>query len=197
MDDPNECFENAAAATQDVKVYSFPIKVKEKKFRLRFVDTPGIGDQRGADRDKYNCERILGVISQFTEIHGFCLLLKPGNARLDIFLNYCITQLLSRLESSAVDNILFVFTNSRGENFTPGKTYTSLSVLVRQFEENGTTLIPLSKKNMFCFDNEAIRYAGAIKNGVELDEFVYSATQLSWTKSSNELWRLVESQNNF
>lgn len=156
------------------------------------MDTPGIGDQRGADRDKYNCERILGVISQLTEIHGFCLLLKPGNARLDVFLNYCITQLLSRLESSAVNNILFVFTNTRGENFTPGKTYTPLSVLVRQFKEEGNTVIPLSKKNMFCFDNEAFRYAGAIKNGVQLDEYVYSVTELSWDISLKELWRLVQ-----
>lgn len=189
LTDRNECFEDAVAATQNPKVYNFPIEIEGEKYRLRFLDTPGIGDPRKAYQDKLNCERIVNFMSELKEIHGFCLLLKPNCARLDLFLNYCLTELLSRLDSSAVDNIFFVFTNSRGENFSPGKTFTPLKTLVQTLKMNNNVVIPLTKENLFCFDNEGFRYAAAVQSGVEMGDFVLSATKLSWEKSSNELWR--------
>lgn len=182
----NECFKDAVAATQNPKVYNFPIEIESEKYHLRFLDTPGMGD---TEQDKLNCELILNFLSEFKEIHGFCVVLKPNCTRLNLFLNYCLTELLSRFDSSAVDNIFFVFTNSRGENFSPGKTMITLKTLFETYTKKNGVVIPLAKENIFCFDNEGFRYAAAIQNGVEMDDFVFSVTKFSWEKSSNELWK--------
>lgn len=177
--DRNKCFEDASAATQNPKP-PFPVEIEGEKYRLRFLDIPRIGNQSNTAQDKLSCERILNFVAELKEIHGFCLLLKQNCARLNLFLNYVLTELLSRLDTSAVDNIIFVFTNSRGEgeNFSPGQTSTQ-TVKMRN-----SVVIPLTKENQFCFDNKGFRYAASVENGVEMDDNVFSATKPSWEKSS-------------
>lgn len=150
------------SATQESRVYTFPIL--GKKVMLRLIDTPGIGDTRGIDQDEINCDDILQKISRYDEIHAICILLKPNNARLTAQFEFCIKQLLSRLDKSATDNIIFIFTNSRSSFYRPGDTSPALQRLLQNVRDQPPHVdIPLKKENTFCMDNEAFRFLMAMK----------------------------------
>ncbi|CAG9769511.1 unnamed protein product [Ceutorhynchus assimilis] len=189
--DANEYLADGAAATQDVKTYVFYVYIENVPYMIRLIDTPGMGDPRGIDQDNKNCDYVLNYLGRLEKVHAICLLLKPTNTRLDVFLNYCVTQILSRLEKSATENISFLFTNTRGQNYTPGETYTSLEVLVRKIKDVNNVHLPLSKNNVFCFDNEAFRFLASIKENVEFREGILEANIESWKYSYTEVYRLL------
>jgi GTP-binding protein EngB required for normal cell division len=187
--DKNELQEDGAAATQDVKTYVFPIG--EGQIKLRLIDSPGIGDPRGIQRDDTNCENILAYLSQLQQLHAICFLMKPTNARRTVLFEYCVNQLLSRLEKSASQNIIFIFTNTRGSNYTPGDTLPCLRTIIDEIKARPPHVnIPL-KDNVFSLDNEAFRFLLAIKNGFKFDADVQERFAESWKKSSTECWRLI------
>ena len=57
-------------------------QIPYKNCLINLIDTPGIGDTRGAEQDKENFESILSHISNFDELHAILILLKPNSARL-------------------------------------------------------------------------------------------------------------------
>ena len=135
--DANEIFATGRSATQSPREYMFETDIA--KFHL--IDTPGIGDCRGTDKDKEYFEEIM-------------VLLKPNNARLTVAFRFCVLELLKHLHKSLQSNIIFAFTNSRGTFYQPGDT---LPVLKELLEKNNLK-IDVSPSNYFCFDNEAFRY---------------------------------------
>ncbi len=47
-------------------------------------------------------------------LNGVCILLKPNVSRLSLQFRYCFKELMVHLHKSALPNILFCFTNTRG-----------------------------------------------------------------------------------
>ncbi|KAJ8965089.1 hypothetical protein NQ314_004390 [Rhamnusium bicolor] len=185
--DHNEYLDTGVSATQDVKTYVFPMLGEKGKVRL--IDTPGMGDTRGIKQDDINCENILSYIGQLHELHAICFLFKPTNARITTFFKYCMAQILSRLDKSASKNIIFVFTNTRGADYSPGDTIRILEEVVKDIKSGPSSVdIPLNR-NIFCFDNEALKYLAAIKQGVDFDNSIKLRNRESWQKSANECWR--------
>ena len=161
-DDVNEAKEPGQSATQQCKSYEFPYGNQV----IRLIDTPGVGDTRGLQQDQMNFEDILAHIGQFKEIHCICILLKPNNARITVTFEYCIKQLLSHLQKSASNNMVFVFTNSRSTFFRPGSTAQALKQVLGTIRDAPPFVnIAFTKENTFCLDNEAFRFLVAIKNG--------------------------------
>ncbi|XP_030751830.1 uncharacterized protein LOC115879258 [Sitophilus oryzae] len=189
--DDNENLTPGAAATQTVRTYVFNVSIDDKPYKIQLIDTPGMGDPRGISQDSKNCDYILNYVGQLSKIHAVCILLKPTNTRLDVFMNYCVVQILSRLEKSATENICFVFTNTRGQNYTPGETYISLEVLIGNIKKTNNVTLPLSYLNVFCFDNEAFRYFAAAKQNVTFRDGILEANKESWDFSSKEVYRLL------
>lgn len=180
-DDKNECLDVGMSATQDVKSYVFPIW--NGAIRIRLIDTPGIGDGRGIDQDNINCEKILSYIGQLHELHAICYLFKPANSRITVYFDYCMTQILSRLEKSASRNMVFIFTNARGTDYTPGDCYPILKKVINNIKSRPPYVdIPLGK-NMFCFDNEAFRYLAALKQNIEFNDRTSQRNCESWMVS--------------
>jgi ribosome biogenesis GTPase A len=187
--DKNELQEYGAVATQDVKTYVFPIG--EGQTKLRLIDSPGMGDPRGIQQDDINCENILAYLSQLQELHAICFLMKPTSTRRTVLFEYCVYQLLSRLEKSASQNIIFIFTNTRGTNYTPGDTLSCLKTIIDKIKARPPYVnIPL-KDNVLSLDNEAFRFLVAIKNGFKFEADVQERFAESWKKSSTECWRCV------
>ncbi|XP_044271283.1 uncharacterized protein LOC123015565 [Tribolium madens] len=187
--DKNEFQEVGAAGTQDVKTYVFPIG--EGKTRLRLIDSPGMGDPRGIEQDDINCENILAYLSQLSELHAICFLMKPTTTRKTILFEYCVKQILSRLEKSASKNIIFIFTNTRGSNYTPGDTLPCLKTIVDDIKTKPPHVdIPL-KGNIFSVDNEAFRFLVAMKNNIKFNDELQQRFVDSWNKSSEECWKLI------
>lgn len=114
--DANEDLTTGMSATQAVKTYSFTAKTKaNKEVMVRLIDTPGMGDTRGVHADEKNCENILSYINRLHHLHAICYLTKSQQSRSTVYFNYCVSQILSRLEKSAGKNIIFVFTHSKGK----------------------------------------------------------------------------------
>jgi hypothetical protein len=112
--DKNETKVAGKAATQNARVHRIDIS---SKIKLNIIDTPGIGDPDGYQRDNFNFHNTIQFISQFNGLHGICVLLKPNNARLDLHFRYCFKELLVHLHKNATPNIVFCFTNSRSKFF--------------------------------------------------------------------------------
>lgn len=154
---------------------------------IRLIDTPGIGDVRGAEQDKRNMADILSVLRGYERLHCVLMLLKPNNARLNIMFRFCIKELLTHLHRSAAHNMVFGFTNTRGSNYTPGDTFKPLEHLLNEHNDSD---LGLFERNVYCFDSESFRYLAANKKGVHVGaELDYSR---SWVQSEKESHRLLE-----
>ncbi|CAG8663956.1 2548_t:CDS:1 [Cetraspora pellucida] len=187
--DSNENLSNIGmSATQSCKEYQFDLG----DVIVRFIDSPGIGDTRGIDKDKENFENILRYISNYEYLNGICILLKPNNARLTILFKFCIQELLSHLHKSAKDNIVFCFTNSRGTLYRPGDTLPALKEQLRKLEQRSGVEIKTNKETMYCFDNESFRFLAASKNGVKFSKDDEISFTESWKRSIDESVRLFE-----
>lgn len=179
--DENECDTVGASSTQCSRSYRFSID----RFNVRLIDTPGIGDTRGIAKDEENFDRLLNVLSELKYVHAFCILLKPNNSKLTVLFQYCIKQLLSRLEKSASRNIIFVFTNSRSTFYKPGDTIGPLKEILRTVKATPPHVeIPFSVDNVFCMDNEAFRFLLASRDGIKFSDGEKKDFSTSWEKSA-------------
>ncbi|KAK9717868.1 50S ribosome-binding GTPase [Popillia japonica] len=191
--DSNESEVPGASATQAARSYVFEID----NVRIRLIDTPGIGDTRGIGKDEENFDELLTVIGELKNIHGICILLKPNNARLNVLFEYCIKQLLSRLQKDASQNIMFVFTNSRSTFYRPGDTITPLRSILKEIRSTTPYInIPFSTQNVFSVDNEAFRFLIAKLNNIKFQDDEKENFSKSWitsAKVSIELLRYMKS----
>lgn len=185
--DQNEILSIGDSATQDVKTYVFPIW--DEKVFLRIIDTPGMGDTRGIQQDDINSENILSYISTLKELHAICFLFRPDRSRSTVFFQYCIAQIFSRLDKSASENIIFIFTGTRGSDYGPGDTLEILRKTVDNIRKTPPHVkIPL-KRNIFCFENEPFKYLAATKQKIEFSKETRARCKESWGKSSVECWK--------
>jgi predicted GTPase len=183
--DTNECFVDGQSATQHPRAYL----LSKGKLMIRLIDTPGIGDVRGIEQDRTNVANILAFLSNYDQVHGICVLLKPNEARLDVMFQFCIKEILTHLHRSAAQNIVFCFTNARNTHYTPGDTIRPLKVLVEENKDIGLTV---SKDTMYCMDSESFRYLAGRKNNYPFDERDFHDYSMSWDRSVEEVARLLK-----
>ncbi|CAG2171236.1 unnamed protein product [Oppiella nova] len=183
-EDPNEnTTDSTRSATQNTRCYKFT----DGNIALNIIDTPGIADTEGIERDNKNMENLLHFISNYREINAICVLLKPNNARVDAIFNH--------LNKSAADNILFLFTNARSTQYAPGESGPSLKALLETLKTNTPNVdIPYNRSTIYCFDNEAFRYLVATvpPNDMVFSEDLTQEYIRSWQQSVNECDRLLE-----
>ncbi|KAL4860826.1 hypothetical protein BDV12DRAFT_204647 [Aspergillus spectabilis] len=157
-------------------------------YRVRLIDTPGIGDTRGAARDKENMADLLSVLQAYDNLHGIMILLKPNEQKLDLMFRFCMQELLTHLHRDAAKNIAFGFTNTRGTNYQPGDSFGPLSQLLKRFADIDITL---REHNVYCFDSESFRHLAARRlNDQCLGE--PEENSRSWEHSVCESKRLIE-----
>lgn len=160
---------------------------------MRLFDTPGIGDTRGAAKDKENLADILSVLRNYKQLHGILLLLLPNEPRLDVMFKFCVQELLTHLHRNAARNIAFGFTNTRGTNYLPGESFGPLRELLGRFED---VSISLRRDNVYCFDSESFRFLAEHKgrdDGPDDKAFRnFEENQASWDYSVTESKRLLD-----
>jgi GTPase SAR1 family protein len=172
------------SATQRTMVH----RVQVGNYLLRLIDTPGIGDTRGASQDKENMADILSVLRSYQKLHGILILLKPNDQKLDLMFKFCVQELLTHLHRDAAMNLAFGFTNTRGTNYLPGDTFDPLRELLDRFKD---VKISLRKHNVYCFDSESFRYLAAEKqHGKSLGHL--DENRESWNYSVKESRRLID-----
>ena len=160
-EDSNEQLKVGQSTTQVPQEYT----IETKTIRYHLIDTPGIGDSRGIEKDRENFDNILAFLTCYEKINAVVVLLKPNNARMTVAFKFCVLELLTHLHKSLVSNIIFAFTNSRGCSFRPGDT---LPVLKRLLNDKNIN-IPLTRETYFFFDNEAVRYFFTLQTFLDKD----------------------------
>lgn len=178
----DEDFTAGHSSTQQCKVHRFPFGSTV----IRIIDTPGVGDVRGAKRDEQNFQDVLDTISSFDKINAILILLKPNQAVLTLTFRYCIEELLNHLDRSAKDNFIFGFTNSRGTSYRPGETMPALKNHLQARAND----IKCSKDTVYCFDSEGYRCLAELLHGIEYDEDILDSYKKSWNYSVKEVIRL-------
>ncbi|CAG2110374.1 unnamed protein product [Medioppia subpectinata] len=179
------------SATQYPKCYNF----QTDKIVLNIIDTPGIADTDGVEKDNKNMKNILNFISNYKEINAFCVLLKSNEARLGVVFKYCIFQLFNHLNKSAANNIIFLFTNCRSTHYLPGESGPALIKILDKIRESPPKVdIPYDESTTYCFDNESFRYLVATSepNNLQFDKRYKSTYVDSWDRSVEECQRLFD-----
>lgn len=186
--DTNEiCKENGQSQTQGCRSYLFAIGNRY----LRLIDTPGVGDTRGVERDNMNFADILTYISRYKHLNAICILLKPNDNRLTVSFRYIIKEVLKHIHINAKENIMFIFTNGRTSLYAPGATSVQLRLLLQNLKDNTTHDVPFVRENTFVFDSESYRFLAVHKAGHDMYMNVIETFQESWRRSVDELHRLI------
>lgn len=181
--DDNEFSASNSPQTQAIRTYVFPINSRTK---IRFIDTSGIGSPQGIEEDDSNLDNVFNYLSSIQEVHAICFFFKPNMSCNAMFSQYCLAQFLSRLDKSCSNNIVFIFTNTRGTDSFSENTITWLQRCVEDIRAKPPYVnIPLDN-NIFCFDNEAFRYLAAVKQGVEFDVISVQRYEESWKNSTQQ-----------
>ncbi|CAG2165375.1 unnamed protein product [Oppiella nova] len=104
-------------------------------------------------------------------------------------------KLLSHLNKSAADNILFLYTNARSTQYAPGETGPALQKLLNQIKTRPPNVdITYNRQTIYCFDNESFRFAvaTATPNNMVFDDMFTRNYERSWQISVEECDRLLE-----
>ena len=84
---------------------------------------------------------------------------------------------------------MFVFTNARATFYQPGDTKKTLEELLNS---NPTIEIKLTNENIYCMDNEPVRFLAACHNGVQFPEKQKGLFSESWDMAYEETIRLIQ-----
>ena len=183
--DRNEPQQVDQSSTQMPKSYVF----RRGRIHVRIIDTPGIGDICGSDQDRINFQNIVTYLSNLEEINGICVLLKPNQSRLSVIFKFCIKELLTHLHRDACKNLVFCFTNTRGNFYKPGDTLPKLQELIQSSTDID---LRLCRETIYCVDNESVRFLAALKQGVKFGEDEKKNYSTSWEISVTETERLID-----
>lgn len=177
------------SVTQAPQDYYFNYTLNDLPVRVCVIDTPGMGDTRGLEKDAENIRNIIRHLSHHKTLYGVCFLLKPNDSRFTVFLKYCIEELLKHFHRSILDNIVIGFTHTRATLYKPGDTLPSL---MKYFTDSGIRL-PLEKKILYCFDSEIVRLLAICSQNANLiTNEMCSASAESWHRMRGELARMFE-----
>uniref|UniRef100_A0AC34FMN2 AAA+ ATPase domain-containing protein n=1 Tax=Panagrolaimus sp. ES5 TaxID=591445 RepID=A0AC34FMN2_9BILA len=186
MPDSNEYYANSEfdstvlSTTQECKEHSFEFN----GFKINFIDTPGLSDTSGIEKDEKNLEKIRTFIcSKLDYLHAICFVVKANEARMDIGFSKAMNDLLSIFPKSALSKIIFFMTHSRGTLFGPGDTMVPLTAVSLSLSSKKGVTFQLTSNNIFCVDNEAFLYLCAKNRGIEYSGASIEDFENSWKKS--------------
>ncbi|KAM9978754.1 hypothetical protein ACTFIY_012515 [Dictyostelium cf. discoideum] len=178
----DEYLRTGQSSTQTCQTYQFP------ELGITIIDTPGIGDSRGIHQDGVNLQHILKYISSFDKIDGICILLKPNESKSTVLYQYCFKGILSQLDKSAANNIVFCYTNSRGTFYKPGDSHLKIQQMVKSLNVPN---LKYDGTNTFCFDSESFRLLAALQSNVKFSQNQINDYSSSWKVSVESTEKLI------
>ena len=94
--------------TKDATLYN----VEVGDLKVGVIDTPGLGDFHGLERDKVNVQRIINALKREEYINCVCLIINGRQARASASLKYNLSEITSILPKGILDNVILVFSNA-------------------------------------------------------------------------------------
>uniref|UniRef100_A0AC34G330 G domain-containing protein n=1 Tax=Panagrolaimus sp. ES5 TaxID=591445 RepID=A0AC34G330_9BILA len=183
--DKDEGKSSSQSRTKKPKVYSFECNGEV----LNFVDTPGIGDCEGVEKDDENTRMILTALTAFPKLHGICILLKSPDSKLTEYCKYCLTEMLMYIHNDAIKNIVFVFTHTGFYSYKPGAARLMLKDYLNYLKDKKPGL-QLTEK-FFCIESEAFLHQCLYNKNPEYCEKRLSVVEESWDHSRKTAFEIL------
>jgi len=186
---PTQIPKTGESVTQNATEYVF----RNADTVINLIDTPGLLDTQDAgtsthDRDKQHVDNIIKLLSAYQEIHAIIIMLKASEARLSESFQYTLTEIFKRLDKSACNNVIFIFTYAASSKF---KTDITQPVLDRFLKDNELPIVlPPKQPTIYCFENDTVKYLAECKNKIQHDEYDEEDAERNWRRSAqstNEL----------
>lgn len=118
----------------------------------------------------------------------FAIVLKANETRLNDTFKYTLSEILKRLDKNAINNVIFIFSNSASTNFKISKTQAILQTFLS--ESNLQIPLPPEKPTIYCFENDTVQYLAERKNDVEPEEDEED-TSKGWRKSAESSAQMI------
>ncbi|CAF1052697.1 unnamed protein product [Rotaria sordida] len=172
------------STTQQCKSYLFHMHDGTK---IRFIDTPGLGDMDGWNQDHLQIQNILSFINNLPYLNAVCFLLKPNFSRFSVY-ESCFQRLFTFFGENIRQNIIFCFTHSFSMQFNSTDGIRLFESQLKSISNHG---IRMKKESTFYFDSESFRYLVALHNSIEFDDASMYHIKSSWSKSKIEAIRFL------
>ena len=127
-----------------IESYSINIDIPEMK--LRIIDTPGLNDTRGSDKD--NIANIIHEVRRIDYVNCVCLVFSGSDCRMTSSLRELITEIGKILPQNVLNNLIVLLTKSTDR----GDTTFKVSSLKNEF---GLTITP---EHTFYINNPYSRW---------------------------------------
>ncbi|CAG8538495.1 9610_t:CDS:2 [Gigaspora margarita] len=108
--------------TKECQAYSFTDPTDHIN-KFIFIDTPGLSDVDGIERDKENIEKIIKIVIDAKRLSGIAIVVNGTDVRLTSTMQNTLAQLSNNLPDNFLDNnLLMILTkcNKHNANFNPG-----------------------------------------------------------------------------
>lgn len=175
--DENEVELLGEAKTQSCRSYVFSFD----NCRIRFIDTPAIGNNDGPHKDQANIRHIIDYISQYPHLNSICIFLNATQYILNLHDICSIKEILRHLSRSTAQNIMTVITHSAGNFYSVSENF---SAFRRILHDSG-----IRTDFVYMFDNEPLFFIAAQRRGVSFSEGDVESFQRTWNRSQSELLR--------
>ena len=99
--------------TTKAKMYTFDLENSTKmvRYTLDFLDTPGIGDTDGIDKDEKHFDLILSTVQKTSQLNAILLVMNGADARINARVRYIMTKLQGMIPDSLRENLIVLLTN--------------------------------------------------------------------------------------
>jgi V8-like Glu-specific endopeptidase/GTP-binding protein EngB required for normal cell division len=97
--------------TQDSHTYY----MENKSYKIWIIDTPGLGDTQGIEKDQKNVTQILKGIECQADVNAICLVAAISDRRCDAYYKYYIQEIKKLLPAECHNNFIICFTHGTND----------------------------------------------------------------------------------
>jgi len=108
--------DQSKSQTKECTIYKFAMDYGSTRYELNFMDTPGLGDIDGIEKDDEHIGKILSTVSKTPELNAIVLMIKGSDPRVSDRLKYVITKLMGIIPNMAQKNLLVLQEKRRTRN---------------------------------------------------------------------------------
>ena len=182
--------EDGKSVTQIPTEYVFECKFTGKTLHL--VDTPGLLDTEDtADHsvDKQHVTNTLRLLSSYKEIHAIRIALKSTVNRLSESVKYTLTEIMKKLDTGAVNNVIFIVTYASSIMFQPRNVVDILQTFLNENKLNFP--LPPIKATIYCFENGTVNYLAQCRSNISHTEYEEECAQRNWRMSESSTKQML------
>ncbi len=179
-----ESFGHCEKAIDDVTIsktdachqYLFHDSKTDKKYL--FLDTPGLGDTRGAQQDEINIDTILNAINNLQCLTGVIIVVNGSVARVTTNFKSVLLGLRGNLPDIVMDNVILILSHV--------KRHQSTFDIKKTLKMNGTSVYPYYMQNS-AFAQDPTKWGSHEHEHIERD----------WAESMEEIGQMLSIINTF